>query len=774
MWGLEFTSNGYEIKGATTGSQRIILNFNSTFGGKPRISTASGVTAVLSTTHAATGLHGSVGFDKSGSGNFILQTNSSSATSTLSGEVQVQAGKLVFDSLSTASLSGTNPFPNLTTAIRVGSSAQLQIDRSHALGGTSMIDRRVRLENGGLLLLANARQYLSQLEIVQGGVYSTTRLTSGAGADESDAPALLTPASGLAVTTTASNSIVHEIQTGIEILDGSLSMSVADGAVTTDLFLNGSISSPSGAVHSFTKSGAGTLRATTANTFQGDLVISGGTFVCAAGNAMGAATTSGNGEVIVQNGAAVDLNGAANTVNKNWIIAGSGPGGAGAIVNNNSNLNDNSRINNLTLTANAAIGGNSNFHIGVPVLLSPSPVNGGGHTLTKVGTGEVRLRSASSNIQWKISGGTLSTDVTASLGSAAVELVSGTLRGIGNLAFANDLTISGACTLAAESGTTVFAGDISQAPVDLTLSTPAGATLRMDGDVTGAKGGPGNLIKTGSGGAILNGSFPGTLLQGGTLGGIGTTGSLTVSPGSTLAPGNPHGTLTANGAVSLDGTLSISIQGANSSKFVATGFVSVGPTASLVLNPANNYTQPVYVLMEYGGLGGTFSAPPVAPPGYNLVIGFSGNSVALVSTALSPFEAWAIGRGLTGSDAGPDADPDKDGVKNLLEFLYGTEPNPANPGSNSANAGPVVELLPTNQVTVTYRRAQQALSLNTVLRYGTDPANAGGWQTAVHAQDGIFITPILNGYGPGVDKIVVTFPLPGRPIRFARVETSQP
>jgi hypothetical protein len=56
-----------------------------------------------------------------------------------------------------------------------------------------------------------------------------------------------------------------------------------------------------------------------------------------------------------------------------------------------------------------------------------------------------------------------------------------------------------------------------------------------------------------------------------------------------------------------------------------------------------------------------------------------GNTVSAVSPATltvhkTPFSAWAIARGLTGSDALPAADPDRDGQTNLAEFAFHTDP----------------------------------------------------------------------------------------------------
>ena len=71
--------------------------------------------------------------------------------------------------------------------------------------------------------------------------------------------------------------------------------------------------------------------------------------------------------------------------------------------------------------------------------------------------------------------------------------------------------------------------------------------------------------------------------------------------------------------------------------------------------------------------------------------------------AQASYDSWAVSKGLTVPDDTFDADPDNDGVGNGLEFVLGGEPNPANPGSNSAALLPTISQSSGN-LTFTFKR----------------------------------------------------------------------
>ena len=141
------------------------------------------------------------------------------------------------------------------------------------------------------------------------------------------------------------------------------------------------------------KDGAGTLQlASGANSWTGGLNILNGTAKPQAGvnNALPAGES-----VTVASGAAYDFNGVNNgsttTRGYSFTIAGAGPDTvSGALVNNGASVQSYASVSNLTLSADATVGGSGRWDIG-PV--TNSTVNGNGHVLTKAGGNDLDIRA---------------------------------------------------------------------------------------------------------------------------------------------------------------------------------------------------------------------------------------------------------------------------------------------------------------------------------------------------------------------------------------------
>jgi hypothetical protein len=124
----------------------------------------------------------------------------------------------------------------------------------------------------------------------------------------------------------------------------------------------------------------------------------------------------------------------------------------------------------------------------------------------------------------------------------------------------------------------------------------------------------------------------------------------------------------------------------------------------------------------------------------------------------SPFDLWLDSFSLTGADRNPDADSDKDGSENLIEYITGGIPNVSDP-----------DKLPRIEVTggsliVTFTRPNTVSGATIRFEVGTNLANWTDVYT-VGTSPEVAITP--NGTDP--DTITLTLPAVGQPKRFVRL-----
>ncbi|MCU0780100.1 MAG: autotransporter-associated beta strand repeat-containing protein, partial [Akkermansiaceae bacterium] len=259
------------------------------------------------------------------------------------------------------------------------------------------------------------------------------------------------------------------------------------------------------------------------HSFSGGITVNAGTLRPGGNQSLGA-----NGQVLtIKDGATLDTNGAMNA-NREYeaVIAGSGVGGLGAIINTGASHNNGFR--KITLTADATIGGSSRWDLR-PVAGSGSfaaEVDLGGFTLTKTGTNNIALADATlsnaggiainegmlSFTRMNVSGwGTVHVSNGAvlrfenyTIGSftKAIHIQNGMLSLIGNaFTLASPISLTGTATI--------------DAAVNLTASEPVSGT--------------GSLVKTGTGLVTLLGAndYSGTTTV--------NTGSLVI--GSQTTPG---------------------------------------------------------------------------------------------------------------------------------------------------------------------------------------------------------------------------------------------
>ena len=143
----------------------------------------------------------------------------------------------------------------------------------------------------------------------------------------------------------------------------------------------------------------------------------------------------------------------------------------------------------------------------------------------------------------------------------------------------------------------------------------------------------------------------------------------------------------------------------------------------------------------------------------------TGTGSVVVTTGGGPaFDTWvgATGKGLTGSAAAFNADPDHDGIPNGIEFVLGSEPNPAN--ANAASPALPTAHKSGNNLVFTFTRRHEAAYLNPSVEFSNNPG--GPWTTATDPTTAtIAVTP-----GSLADTVDVTIPQGSNTKLFARLK----
>ncbi|MCU0781603.1 MAG: autotransporter-associated beta strand repeat-containing protein, partial [Akkermansiaceae bacterium] len=150
---------------------------------------------------------------------------------------------------------------------------------------------------------------------------------------------------------------------------------------------------------------------------------------------------------------------------------------------------------------------------------------------------------------------------------------------------------------------------------------------------------------------------------------------------------------------------------------------------------------------------------------------FTGPGTLQVTSGTPGFALWISSTGLSGPDAAADADPDHDGLPNLIEFILGGQPNPANPSADSNALAPTVSLVP-GYLVFTYRRSDLASSspgLSIRVEHGSSLTT---WSDAIHGQNGVLITTSDDSFEPGIDRIEVRIPNTSQARIFLRLEAT--
>ena len=162
--------------------------------------------------------------------------------------------------------------------------------------------------------------------------------------------------------------------------------------------------------------------------------------------------------------------------------------------------------------------------------------------------------------------------------------------------------------------------------------------------------------------------------------------------------------------------------GSGQTAFTAVGLVGSEVVGSVTLaadgGTGANDALGTYVITPSAAIGGTF-----APANYN--INYLPGVLTVTSSGNPTFDDWASQKGLTGADALPTADPDKDGIVNLLEYYMGLEP--LTPDKNVVSMG----WIPGNpsSLSMTYRRAKGTTGVTGGVVWNS-LLNSNNWSTS--------------------------------------------
>jgi len=173
-----------------------------------------------------------------------------------------------------------------------------------------------------------------------------------------------------------------------------------------------------------------------------------------------------------------------------------------------------------------------------------------------------------------------------------------------------------------------------------------------------------------------------TTVSAGTLA-LGATGSINNSSSVTIKPSAVLDTsaITAYSIPASPRTYTFQIDGTGSGscgKIKAQGLNIT--TATIIFTEVTTPNDPAYVIAEYSSLTGANFLSATPPTGYTIDYAYAGGTqIALVSLTSSPYDDWAIAKGLTGltgsgTDPAKEADPDRDGLTNSQEFAMDGNP----------------------------------------------------------------------------------------------------
>lgn len=524
---------------------------------------------------------------------------------------------------------------------------------------------------------------------------------------------------------------------------GTISRAISGNSILTvsgtsnDTFA-GSINDGTGTI-ALVKGGASTLTLSGNSTYSAGTTISGGVLKANASSALGSGTVAING------GQRLSLGDGVTVANPITIGVNSSPQGAGILEGSSTVTTSAALTGPINITNNAAGGGHF-INVGsgifdvkgtitssVPVVQRNGSVTywggGTGYTAMTV-TGTARLGANNG----------LATTATVTVGGAAA----GTL----DLAGYNQ-SLAGIVKNASNSATVGNSSTTADSVLTIT------GTSTFDGVIRDAIGSGTRNV-----GLVVNG---GTL----TLGGLNSyTGNTTINSGSLVlsdnaqlkfAIGATSGTSNSLSGVSatLNGDFNIDTTLADASALTS-GTWTLENVASLTAAYGSTF-QVVSGATAWTATGDVWTKT-VGAKTYSF-----DEATGVLTLTGGGFDAWIASKGLTGPDAAFDADPDNDGLDNGLEFVLGGEPNPANPGANSASLLPTLTLSGGNMIYTFKRKDISESGVALHFQWSTDltfpsPANDVSIGAVDSTTDTITVDVTEDNPDIDTDTIVITVP----------------
>ena len=406
------SSAGNTYTGATSvtgGSLRISQDDH--LGAAPGVATPGSLTlngGTLETTATFT-LSSNRGISLAGAGTFDVDA----ATTLTYGGIIAGAGSLAKSDTGTLSLTGANTYSGSTTltagTISIGTDSGLGAAPGSATAGHLVFNGGTLLTTVGFTLNANRGIDLQAgggTIDVGAGTLNYGGIIAGSGA--------LNKAGANTLTLTGTNTYSGTTTISAGTLNANLTDALGDGSATNTLIFNGGTLQAGGIINSpsmrgvtmtstgiidtngqaidfdgvisgaggLTKTGAGTLDLSGANTYAGLTTVSTGTLRIANDTALGATS----GDTTVSSGATLALQGGSNVAaGESLTISGSGSGGVGALTNA---AGVNSYAGDITLGAAATIGSQ-----GGTITVSGGITNAG-FDLTVNGAGNTTISTA--------------------------------------------------------------------------------------------------------------------------------------------------------------------------------------------------------------------------------------------------------------------------------------------------------------------------------------------------------------------------------------------